>query len=205
MLERKSKDALVKMRWSARGNDFSLFPDKVYTTKKRNYTRSFEPQKAAAIARREVWRCNEWGTNWGYAMHTTLYSYMEKEKQRMADLIDYKGITRERVIDEISEIAFCKTGITQNGLDVRAETKLKALDMLAKWMGLYEKDNAQKAPQTQMLQIAFVGKDMVKHEKQKLLKQKEITSKTIWDSKLEEKEKETKAKMPLINEETKNS
>lgn len=88
------------------------------------------------------------------------YAYfIEEEMKKMSKLAEQKGITPEQVIDELSAIAFNNTGFFGTDIKVTADHKLRALDMLAKYLGLYEKDNKQKAPETQVLQIAFVGAD----------------------------------------------
>lgn len=77
-------------------------------------------------------------------------------------------ITKERVVAEIAKLAFGKRlGEATNF--VRDDIKLKALDMLGRWIGLYERDNAQKIANTQLLQITFVGEDGAELRKQQLL------------------------------------
>lgn len=102
------------------------------------------------------------------------YDYLVKEEmQRMGELALSKGLKPEQVIDEIMQIAFNSEGsfVGNDKLKVTTDHKLKALDMLAKYLGLYERDNKQKVADTKVLQIAFVGAD---HAEAQLLNAKAI-------------------------------
>lgn len=106
------------------------------------------------------------------------------------------NITPEKLVEEIATIAFNRDGMPfassgdyQGKLDISIKDKLKALDMLAKWVGLYERDNAQKsaAAASQMLQITFIGSDVVGSVQEKRRRIAELSSKTIWDAETTEK------------------
>lgn len=119
--------------------------------------------------------------------------HIEKELEVMGEIVKSKDITTEKLVDEIASLAFNLDGRVGN-IKVDAKDKLKALDMLAKWLGLYEKDNKQKVADTQVLQIAFVGADKVDDMKKRARKIKEAKQ-TIWDKSLQTKGKEVKAKI----------
>lgn len=119
--------------------------------------------------------------------------HIEKELEVMGKVVKSKDITPEKLVDEIASLAFNSDGRVGN-IKVEAKDKLKALDMLAKWLGLYEKDNKQKVADTQVLQIAFVGADKVDDMKKRSQKIKEAKQ-TIWDKSLQSKGKEVKAKI----------
>ncbi len=92
------------------------------------------------------------------------YDYLiDEEMKRMGELALSKGLKPEQVIDEIMQIAFNSEGsfVGNDKLKVTTDHKLKALDMLAKYLGLYERDNKQKVADTKVLQVAFVGADYV--------------------------------------------
>lgn len=109
--------------------------------------------------------------------------YIDKEMEKMAEIVRQKGITPEQVVDELAAIAFNSEGEFVGGpMKVTTDHKLKALDMLAKYLGLYEKDNKQKVANTQLLQIAFVGADVVMEQQQKIKREKEIKAQTIDDN-----------------------
>lgn len=119
--------------------------------------------------------------------------HIEKELEVMSKIVKSKDITPEKVVDEIASLAFNLSGRVGD-VKVEAKDKLKALDMLAKWLGLYEKDNKQKVADTQVLQIAFVGADKVDDMQKRARKIKEAKQ-TIWDKSLVEKGKEVKTKI----------
>ena len=60
-----------------------------------------------------------------------------KTNREMVEKILLKDITKERVLITISEIAFDKR--------VNMRHRLRALDMLSRYFGLYEKDNRQRS------------------------------------------------------------
>lgn len=76
----------------------------------------------------------------------------------MAEIVKAKDITKEMIVEGIADIAFRSD---ESEKPIHPAVRLKALDLLAKWVGLYEKDNAQKLAGTSLLQIAFVGADRV--------------------------------------------
>lgn len=119
--------------------------------------------------------------------------HIEKELEIMGEVVKSKDITPEKLVDEIASLAFNLDGRVGN-IKVDAKDKLKALDMLAKWLGLYEKDNKQKVADTQVLQIAFVGADKV-GDMQKRAEKVKTAKQTIWDKSLQSKGKEVKAKI----------
>lgn len=86
--------------------------------------------------------------------------YLEQAREHMAEIVEKKNITPEMVVEEIAQIAFNSEGMFCGKMVVSTKDKLKALDMLAKWLGLYERDNKQRAANQQVLQVAFVGKDV---------------------------------------------
>jgi len=106
---------------------------------------------------------------------------IEKELQKMGSVVKDKGITPEQVVDEIASIAFNNDGefSSNSKLKVTTDHKLKALDMLAKYLGLYEKDNKQKVADTQVLQIAFVGADYAEHQAKAAQSQKAILANSV--------------------------
>lgn len=76
----------------------------------------------------------------------------------MAEIVKAHDITKEKIVEGIADIAFRSD---ESEKPIHPAVRLKALDLLAKWVGLYEKDNAQKLAGTSLLQIAFVGADRV--------------------------------------------
>lgn len=76
----------------------------------------------------------------------------------MAEIVKAHDITKEMIVEGIADIAFRSD---ESEKPIHPAVRLKALDLLAKWAGLYEKDNAQKLAGTSLLQIAFVGEDRV--------------------------------------------
>lgn len=76
----------------------------------------------------------------------------------MAEIVRAQDITKEMIVEGIADIAFRSD---EGEKPIHPAVRLKALDLLAKWVGLYEKDNAQKLAGTSLLQIAFVGADRV--------------------------------------------
>lgn len=123
--------------------------------------------------------------------------YLEQAREHMAEIVKKKNITPEMVVEEIAQIAFCSTGAFQDSMKVSTKDKLRALDMLARWLGLYERDNKQRAGQQQVLQVAFVGKDV---EEQAIGLAKEIhrqqnTSNAVIYPELEIKEGEVLERM----------
>lgn len=119
--------------------------------------------------------------------------HIEEELEIMGEIVKSKDITAEKLVDEIAALAFNLDGEV-GAIKVSAKDKLKALDMLAKWLGLYEKDNKQKAADTQVLQIAFVGADKVE-DMQKRAEQVSKAKETIWDLSMEQKGKKVKQKI----------
>lgn len=102
------------------------------------------------------------------------YDYLVKEEmEKMGEVAALRGLKPEQVIDELMQIAFNSSGdfAGNEKMKITADHKLKALDMLAKYLGLYEKDNKQKVADTKVLQVAFVGADYVDTQ---ILKAKEI-------------------------------
>ena len=115
----------------------------------------------------------------------------------MGEIVKKKEIKAEQIVDEIAKIAFSKTGtpFLQEGdderlLKINIKDKLKALDMLAKWAGLYEKDNKQRAATTQLLQVAFIGSEKVDQLEDQNASINEQKRRTIWDKEMEEKKEE---------------
>lgn len=89
------------------------------------------------------------------------------DKSLISDLSEM-GVTREQVLGEIASIAFS---------DVEhSAIKLRALDMLARHLGLYEKDNAQRLANQQVLQIAFVGPGLAKESAELVEEAKKVIS-----------------------------
>lgn len=126
-----------------------------------------------------------------------LSEYHKQDAELYMDMITKSAkITPEMLVEEIAKIAFTKDGMPfanegdYNGkLNVSIKDKLKALDMLSKWAGLYERDNAQKsaAAASQMLQITFIGSDVVDEVQKKRQRIAELSSETIWDAETAEK------------------
>lgn len=113
----------------------------------------------------------------------------------LGEVMKEKGITAEQVIDELAKVAFSETEKPfkeQGGdLKINSKDKLKALEMLAKFLGLFEKDNAQKAAANQMIQIAFIGNDKKAEIAALNARNDELTKTSIFDNKsLAEKSKE---------------
>lgn len=120
--------------------------------------------------------------------------FKQEVNKFMGEIAKRKEIKAEQIVDEIAKIAFSKTGTpfapegdVDGNLKVNIKDKLKALDMLAKWLGLYEKDNKQKAANTQLLQVAFIGSDKI----EKVTKQNELIAEhntnSVWNEEMEEK------------------
>lgn len=120
--------------------------------------------------------------------------FRKEVSEFMGEIVKRKEIKAEQIVDEIAKIAFSKTGTpfasegdVDNNLKVNIKDKLKALDMLAKWLGLYEKDNKQKAANTQLLQVAFIGSDKI----EKVTKQNKLiaesNAQSVWNEEMEEK------------------
>lgn len=74
------------------------------------------------------------------------------------------GITEEQVVKEIASIAFQKSSEVEREERAHPAVRLRALDMLARFLGIYEKDNAQKLANTQLLQIAFVSPEVARQQ-----------------------------------------
>lgn len=109
----------------------------------------------------------------------------------MGEIMKEKELTKEQIVDAIARIAFNE----EAGENINAAIRLRALDMLAKWAGLYEKDNAQKLANTSLLQIAFVSNE-VQEQKEKELKILEtIETTSVPTPQLEKKEKEITARI----------
>lgn len=121
--------------------------------------------------------------------------YVKEVSNYMGEIVKRKEIKAEQIVDELAKIAFTKTGTpfmkegdTDANLKVNVKDKLKALDMLAKWLGLYEKDNKQKAASTQLLQIAFIGADKVAQVQEQTKQINEFNkTKSIWDKSMKKK------------------
>lgn len=125
--------------------------------------------------------------------------YVKEVSDYMGEIVRRKEIKAEQIIDELAKIAFTKTGTpfvkegdVDANLKVNIKDKLKALDMLAKWLGLYEKDNKQKAAQTQLLQVAFIGSDKLEKVTAQNEQIVEFNKSSIWDGAMEKKSKKIK-------------
>lgn len=112
---------------------------------------------------------------------------VREEMLRMGNIVRFNGINEIDVINELSKIAFNETGnLTEGnnkGIKIKTDHKLKALDMLAKFLGLYEKDNAQKTAETQILQVAFVGEDRIESQEKHIKKTKNLKENSVWENK----------------------
>lgn len=110
----------------------------------------------------------------------------------MAEIVKAKDITKEMIVEGIADIAFRSD---ESEKPIHPAVRLKALDLLAKWVGLYEKDNAQKLAGTSLLQIAFVGADRldVREAQMKQVEGVEVKSKP--SKKLKALESEIKDKI----------
>lgn len=171
------------------GKDFSSFPTGI-----RDLTRNYVVDKAKLDRRieRHVIEGKRLRRR-----EKIIYSDKIKEVQReMSNIVESKNITKEQVVEEISKIAFSSTGLIGDSIEIRASDKLKALDMLSKWLGLYERDNAQKASQNALLQVAFVGGDMLSNEVKATLEKESLLEDSIWnDDSMSKLETKTKAKL----------
>lgn len=107
-------------------------------------------------------------------------SKLEAIRKEVSNCVESKGITKEQVIEEISLIAFNRSGLCSS-LEITTRDKLKALDMLSKWLGLYERDNAQKASQNALLQVAFVGNEALSNEVKSVLERESLLEDSIWN------------------------
>lgn len=195
---------MVKSVWRGKGkrsiiygSNFSLSPFSHHSAnmvRKSNLVRFYvEAQKTARFHTEEkawhklVYLPDRW--------EVTGEDFFKKEVDSfMGEIVKKKEIKAEQIVDEIAKIAFSKTGtpFLQEGddekqLKINIKDKLKALDMLAKWVGLYEKDNKQKAANTQLLQVAFIGSEKVEQVANQNASINEQKRKTIWDKEMEEK------------------
>lgn len=86
-----------------------------------------------------------------------------KMQEYMVNKLAKQGINVKDIIDEISLIAFDRKGYIlddktgEANMKINTTEKLRALDMLGRHMGIYDKDNRQKAANSNILQIAFIG------------------------------------------------
>lgn len=126
----------------------------------KNHPRKIEGEKFKWYAARRINSLKSQTNIQGFLYGNSRDSKEEKELEyEMAEVVKAQNITKEMIVEEIATIAFCKE--EEEGKKIHPAVRLKALDMLAKWAGLYEKDNAQKLAGTSLLQIAFVGADKV--------------------------------------------
>lgn len=116
--------------------------------------------------------------------HKKFAYQIEKEMEKMGEIVKSQGVTPEQVIEEITQIAFNSDGefCSNPAMKITTKDKLKALDMLMKYLGLYERDNKQKVAEQQVLQIAFVGADAVEEQIRQVQKQKEILADSVTKS-----------------------
>lgn len=120
----------------------------------------------------------------------TLGLYKLQAQKILRNHMESLGITPEEIINEIVKVAFAKddkplSKETEQGETIvfSAKDKLKALEMLARIFGLYEKDNAQKAANNQVLQIAFVDANYAEQAKQLEVKNKAIQAESATENK----------------------
>lgn len=180
------------------GRDFRHFPKPFRTTKSGNVLTPLLQRRSAystndALMRAKKVAEGEWrGQD----------RFINRPKQdeitdialgfEMAEIVKAKDITKEMIVEGIADIAFRSD---ESEKPVPPAVRLKALDLLAKWAGLYEKDNAQKLAGTSLLQIAFVGADRldVREAQMKQVEGVEVKSKP--SKKLKELESEIKDKI----------
>lgn len=81
----------------------------------------------------------------GYQLLTKLHiqNAIAEAQAKAAEKLE---ITRERVLQEIADIAFTPSHTPDNETFLSNKDKLNALDKLSRHLGLFEKDNDQRAP-----------------------------------------------------------
>lgn len=81
----------------------------------------------------------------GYQLLTKLHiqNAIAEAQAKAAEKLE---ITRERVLPEIADIAFTPSHTPDNETFLSNKDKLNALDKLSRHLGLFEKDNDQRAP-----------------------------------------------------------
>lgn len=140
----------------------------------KEYVKSFNTTKAAKIAGLPILKIHGQKQTTCQGNPKARFAHLiDKEMKKMGDIVESVGVTPEQVVDELIQIAFNSSGEFAGNAKVKVTTdhKLKALDMLAKYLGLYEKDNKQKVADTKVLQVAFVGADYAETQ---ILRAKEI-------------------------------
>lgn len=165
---RNSREKPIKV-----GNDFSSVPSGV-----RDLKRNFADKNG--VERRLEEHIVK-GKAFMHRRESIIYrKEIEERRKEMSDVVKSKNITKEQVVEEISKIAFSSTTFIGENIKIGASDKLKALDMLSKWLGLYERDNAQKASQNALLQVAFVGNDALPNEVKATLERESLLKDSIW-------------------------
>lgn len=194
----KARRPTSKFSQISYGTDFKtnlLAPLHIYKENALNLTRAHEKRNRATLI--DLFNLNQgYITTIGDIKRFDRFDLYERELiPALGEAMKQKGITAEQVIDELSSIAFSKTDRpfieNDNDLKISSKDKLKALEMLARFLGLFEKDNAQKAVSNQMIQIAFIGDDKKEAIANLNERNNELTKDSIFDDEnLKKKSKE---------------